>query len=50
VINIVIIALFGLVILGLVLDAVHESIRRTEDAERAADRHRRLMGEIRRHR
>ena len=47
-IELVIVALFGLLVLGLVLDAVHVRIRETEDRDRAADRHRRLMAELRR--
>lgn len=48
-IELVIIGLFGLVILGMVLEHVHDAIRRSEDKDRAADRHHRLMNELRRH-
>lgn len=45
----VIVALAGMLLVGVVLDHVHDAIRRTEDRDRAADRHRRLMSELRRH-
>ncbi len=47
--ELVIIGLFGLVILGMLLEHVHDRIRQIEDRDRAIDRHRRLMDELRRH-
>jgi hypothetical protein len=49
VILLVIIALFGMAILGMLLEHLHDRIRQTEDRDRAIDRHHRLMNELRRH-
>ena len=47
-IGLVIVALFGLLAVGLVLDHVGARIRNTESADDAERSHRRLMGEIER--
>ncbi len=43
------IAMFGLLVIGMLLEHLHDAVRRVEDRERAADRHQRLMAELRRH-
>jgi hypothetical protein len=43
------IAMFGLLVVGMLLEHLHDRIRQIEDRDRAIDRHNRLMNELRRH-